>query len=70
MDDTHRSNLLFWSEFAIVKSGSRVVECVNIGTLDCECLRFMSEAEVVLLIFVVDVRYFSKLVRLLLSKET
>jgi len=70
VDDTEGSNLFLGSEFTIVEPSGGVVEGVYVSSLDCECLRLMSETEIVLLILVVDVRHFSQLVRLLLREET
>lgn len=70
MDDTECPNLFFGGEFAIVKPGCGVVEGVNVGPGNGKGLSFMGETKVALLVFVVDVRYFSEFVRLLFGKET
>ena len=70
MDDTDSANLLFWSEFAIIESSGRVVECIYISTSDCECLCLMCEAEIAYLVFIVDIRYLSQFVRLFLCEKT
>lgn len=70
MDYTDGPDFLFWSEFAVIETGCRVVYGVYVSTGYCECLGLVGETEVASLVLVVNIRDLSQLVWLLVHEKT
>ncbi len=55
MNDTDSADLFLRQKFSVIESGCQVVNCINVGTCDGECLCLVGKTKIAFLVVVVNV---------------